>query len=142
MLPMQARVRVQFNRGEQRLAVRDFPLAASGEWRDFAIPVFRPPVGADAIVLGFGLSEKTDGRIYFSTRYADGGPVLTRPARPEGLARSVGIRLEQSGGAWWLIAPDGKAFGRIATSTASSGRNTVPVLWACFCKGNMATSRH
>jgi len=120
LYPRQAMVRVQFFAGDKSLSTRTYPLAAAPDWRSFEVPVFRPPADADAIAVSFGLSDKTDGRVTFtdlrvSSEYQappfpERHSKLTRPRPPERLAASKYVRIEQQGGAWWLVAPDGKPF--------------------------------
>lgn len=119
LLPRQAELRVQFYAGERALEKRSFALAAAPEGAELKVAVRRPPAGADALAVGFGLNEQTSGRVTFSDlRVSDQPeplnfdqlPELTRPRPPQGLKPSETTRLERAGDAWWLVDPAGKPF--------------------------------
>ena len=136
LLPRQARVRLQFFAGERSLPTRDYALAAAEAWTDFALPIIRPPTGADAVSLAFGLAEKTAGRVEFADlrvsdryeppRFAEGLPALTRPAPPPQLAPGKRVRLAAADGAWWLVDPAGRPFFSVG-SAGAAGRRGEPL---------------
>jgi len=136
LLPRQARVRLQFFAGEQSLPTRDYALAASEAWSDFALPIIRPPTGADSVRVAFGLAEKTAGRVEFADlrvtdhydapKFADGPIALTRPAPPSPLAPAARVRLESANGAWWLVDPAGQPFFSNG-SAGAAGRRGEPL---------------
>ncbi len=129
LYPRQAVVRVQFFGGGQPLSTRTYPLAASEPWRAFEIPVFRPPEGADSIVVSFGLAEKTEGAVKFadlrvSSQYrapafSEKPPALARPRGPAKLPASRYARVEREGGAWWIVTPEGRGLFSWASLTPS-----------------------
>lgn len=127
LLPRQARVRLQFFQADRSLVSRDYALGTADAWTDFALPIIRPPTGADAVSVAFGLAEKTAGRVEFADlrvsdhydppSFAAGPPTLTRPAPPPRLAPAPRVRLASAHGAWWLVDPAGRPF----FSTGSAG---------------------
>lgn len=130
MHPRQAAVRLQFNQASHSLAVRIFPLAASAAgWSEIAIPVFRPPQGADSITVGFGLGEKTEGHVqftdlrvsdkYHAPEFLGDAPTLTRPAPPATAKPAPMVHLVNAGSAWWLASPQGKPFFSLGSATYS-----------------------
>lgn len=120
MYPRQAVVRVQFCRGEESMGIRTFPLAAAPQGRELQIPVFRPPQGADSIRVGFGLGDKTDGKVVFTDlrvvdeytppKFEGATPRITRPDPPSRMPSAPFVKVAQSSGAWWLISPAGSPF--------------------------------
>lgn len=136
LLTRQARVRVRFFNADQRLATRDYALAASEAWTDFALPITRPPTGASSVVLDFGLAEKTAGRVEFSglqvsdayepPRFPSGPLQLTRSAPPARFAPAPRVRVAESNGTWWLVAPSGQPF-FCTGSAGAAGRRGEPV---------------
>lgn len=133
LLPRQARVRLQFYAGERSLASRDYTLATAAQWTEFALPILRPPTGADSVRIAFGLAEKTTGRAEFadlrlsdrpeSPQFAEGPPALTRPAPPPRLAPAARVRLASANGAWWLVDPAGRPFFSTGSAGASGRRS-------------------
>lgn len=134
LYPRQAVVRIQFQQGEKSLSTRNYPLPASPGWRDFEVPIFRPPAGCDSVVVAFGLSEKTDGRVEFrnlrvSRNYRPpeypAEPQLTRPAAPMRVREGPYVRVENHNNAWWLITPSGEPFFSIGTLTGSGNEEKI-----------------
>lgn len=129
LYPRQAIVRVQFYAGETSLSTRTYSLASAPGWREFAVPIFRPPAQADSISVSFGLSEKTAGKVRFSDLrisdeyqpppFPEQHSKLTRPCPPARLAPSKYVRVEQQRGAWWLVDTGGRPFFSSASLTPS-----------------------
>jgi hypothetical protein len=134
LFPKQAVVRVQWYKGTSALTNRSYSLATAADWDAFEVPLVRPPAGADSIRIGFGLGEKTEGTVWFADlriveqapllEYS-GDPELTRPAPPKDLPGSRYTRVEQHGGAWWLIDSTGKPFFSLGTVPMSLGSPTA-----------------
>jgi len=135
MLPRQAAVWLEFLEGSRVLATCDYPLAASENWRELNLPIYRAPPGTTGVRVAFGLREKTAGMIHFADlrisehyeplQFDAIPPVLTRPAPPPPLAPAPRVRLVQTGGTWWLVSPAGKPF--FSAGSALSESDTVGV---------------
>jgi len=125
LYPRQAAVRVEFLASGRALAARNLSLPTAREWRDVKFPVCGAPVGADSIRVSFGLTEPTEGTVWFAgLRLSEGcakpafpqePPPLTRPAPPARLPPGRYVRVERVNGAWWLVTPEGRAFFSLAT---------------------------
>ena len=123
--PYCGEVRLTYLREEQRLAARHFALAPAPEWAPFEFTFSVPPPTADSVQPAFGLSRKTEGRILFAGLTIDPNPAplafpetpaeVTRPAPPADFEQGPFFRVEERDGAWWLVAPDGRAFYSVGT---------------------------
>ncbi|NLH16295.1 MAG: hypothetical protein GX455_06930 [Phycisphaerae bacterium] len=124
ILPFQAEVVVSFYAGDRRIAKTRFDLEPSPAWRRFEVAVRVPPSGTDSLSPGFGLGEKTGGKIWFADLSMDStvAPLPTEP-KPALLSRfrpflsfpeSKTFRLQKDKDVWWLISPDGQPFYSVA----------------------------
>ncbi len=124
LLPNQAFVTIHFYRGGTRTGTADFRLAPAREWTGFEVPIRRAPRTTDSMVIGVGLSGKSEGRALFSglevsddpfeTAFPPEPPELTRAAPPGDFEPGPRYRLAERDGAWWLVSPEGKAFYSLA----------------------------
>ncbi len=124
ILPFQAEVVISFYAGDRRIAKTRFDLEPSPAWRRFEVAVRVSPAGADSLSPGFGLGEKTDGKIWFAELSVDSivaplaaesRPTLVSRFRPFlTFAESKTFRLEKDKDVWWLISPDGQPFYSVA----------------------------
>jgi hypothetical protein len=115
-----ALVRITYNGDGKRISVLNFPLAAPEDWQPFAVPVKAPPPGATEVLVSFGLGEKTEGRVFFRDLRVSPGRItpefparpaaLVRPRPPRGWKPAPFVRVENAGGAWWLVDASGKPF--------------------------------
>jgi hypothetical protein len=116
----QATVGVLFYRQKQKLNGRRIFLPPAEKWTPFEFLLrIKHPV-ADSLAIALGMTEKCEGKVWFAgvthidtvvpLRFPSTEPVLTRSAPPSPFARGRYFRLEQSGGTWWLVSPDGRPF--------------------------------
>lgn len=107
-----------------------FRLSNPAAWTRFQFPIRRAPPTADAVTLGFGLGDKTEGflevrnvrvsdRRYPLSFPADPGP-LTRQSPPQKLTPAKFWHLQNVEGAWWLVSPEGKPFFSLGTRPPAS----------------------
>ncbi|MBI4893396.1 MAG: beta-galactosidase [Acidobacteria bacterium] len=117
LLPYSAAVFVTFA-GGGKSSKSVFNLAPAGEWTEFAVPIRRAPPETEAVIIGVGLTQHTEGQIAFAglavsthdlpAAYPEDPGAVTRPA-PEGpLTGGDFYRIQRSGDAWWLVSPDGR----------------------------------
>jgi hypothetical protein len=116
--PFLAAVYVIFHREDGRRRIDTFDLPPSAEWRQFAVPIRRAPLGARAVSVGVGLRDKTEGRVWFCGLAASERPLRVefppspgppiRPAPPDQLPPAGTIRLTNHEGVWWLVTPEGQ----------------------------------
>jgi len=108
-------------------------LVPAPEWTPFEFASRVPAPGADSIAVGFGLADKTEGRIFFADLTItpevsalripeDPGPV-TRPAPPSNLEEGDFFRIEHHQRAWWLVSPQGEPWYSVGTSIPSGRRS-------------------
>lgn len=120
-----ATVYIEFRAGKRRIATKYLGLAPAEDWTPFEFAFRSAPTGADSVSPGLGLAGKTEGKALFtgltmSPRApelelpADPGPV-TRPAPPDRCQKTGFYHLEERGGVWWLITPEGEGFYSIGT---------------------------
>jgi len=129
----QTAVGVLFYRQQQKLNGRRIFLPPAEAWTPFEFLLRVQHPAADGMTISLGLTEKCEGTVWFAgVTHAPGAvplefperePALTRPAPPVSFARGKYFRLEQSGGAWWLVRPDGKPFYSTGTDIYSVPRD-------------------
>ncbi len=119
------RVGVTFYRDDKRIGAKTMWLGAAPQWApfEFAIRVAAP--SSNRIVLSFGLSEKTEGKISFAKleAAAEAVPFLAgreaaeprRAAAPDDFEKGDFFRLAERDGTWWLVAPEGRGFYSLGT---------------------------
>ncbi len=118
--PFAAAIWVIFHRADGRRRTDTFKLAPSPGWKEFAFPIRRPPPDTQAVSLGFGLIQKTEGRVLFTNlsvstepfrvEFPESPGTVTRFPPPVRLAKTGRIRLTEHDGAWWLVSPTGQPF--------------------------------
>ena len=119
LLPYQAGVFVDFHRNADRLKRIIYPLSVAEDWTPFTIRLRGIATGTDHIRVGFGLAEKTGGRVLFADiSVAQAREPSVFPAAPERITRETPraaqiesrfFRVERQGDTWWLVTPDGRA---------------------------------
>jgi hypothetical protein len=114
-----ATVTIEFHAKGERCGAKHFSLPPADTWTPFSYRVRTAPPGAEAISPGLGLASHTEGKVQFAGLTfspeaapldppADPGP-LTRPA-PAGDFTATGFyHVEEHGGAWCLVTPEGTA---------------------------------
>ena len=110
-------VGVLFYRQKQKLNGRRIFLPPSEKWTPFEFLLRVKHPAADSLTISLGMAEKCEGKVWFAgvthsdsvapLKFSSREPALARPAPPSSLARGKYFRLEQSGGAWWLVSPEG-----------------------------------
>lgn len=129
LLPLEAAVFITYYKAGVRLDTNSFPLPPAREWTPFEVVARHPPPGTDAFSPGFGLRQKTEGRVFF-TRMTVGAdiPELQFPDTLPSVTRSRPADFEKKNffsiardvrNTWWLATPDGKPF--YSAGTAGPG---------------------
>ncbi len=104
-------------KGNRKQKTIKFPLLPVSEWTMFELPMRFAFPGSDSVTVG--ISNKTEGRVLFSdiSICSDVMPLdpgtprrITRPRPPKSFKKSGFVRLEKTGGAWWLVTPEGRPF--------------------------------
>jgi hypothetical protein len=124
-----ATVGVLFYRQKEKLNGRRMFLSPAEKWTPFEFFLRVKHPAADSLAISLGMAEKGEGKVWFAgvshsqgvapLEFTGSEPALARPAPPESLARGRYFRLEQSGGTWWLVSPEGKPFYSTGTDVFS-----------------------
>lgn len=135
--PYSVAVTVEYMDRGRRIAMRDFWLGPAPEWRQFEL-VFRvPPPVADSVLLGFGLSGTTSGRVHFADlavspeapplAFPAKLPAVTRASPPGQLTATGFYRAEKVADTWWLVTPKGRPFYSVGVDAPwFHGEDAVP----------------
>lgn len=124
--PFEACVFVTYYKMGIRIDTHSFSLPPAREWTPFEVVVRHPPPGTESISPGFGLRQKTEGRVLFTNisvsaeapaaAFPDDLPPVTRHVPSEDFGKGDFFRIEQdSRKAWWLVTPEGRPFYSIGT---------------------------
>ena len=124
--PFEASIYISYYKSDVRIMRDDLSLPPSEDWTSFEVVVRNPPPGAESISPGFGLSNKTEGKVYFANitfdkdipeiAFPEKLPNITRKNPSKKFSKGKFFRIEQdSKKVWWLVSPEGKPFYSIGT---------------------------
>ena len=119
LLPYTAVVRADFyDKTGKRLSTVRYPLYPVKQWTPFCLRFDKFPVRTAAMKFSFGLTQPTQGEVWFAQLEAQPAgphplanlpaPKLTRPAVPPRQDGTGFWRVAQFGETWWLIDPEGR----------------------------------
>lgn len=117
--PVQVGARVSWYVGDERTATKTYVLPPADAWTPFELPIrHAPPGGSTAMSVSFGMVHPGGGRALFSQlsvspevdplTFPGTESAILRAPPPAAYPPSDRYRLQQSGGTWWLVRPDGR----------------------------------